>query len=139
MKRNAIWMILVGIMAVACSNPLEGEIKQKYEVLLKNHDEVMPKTMKLAKIKGDMLKSVESLSETDSLKMMAVSTAQKLDLADEKMYTWMDDFGKVLNEEKDLKVKSQKYDSLLVSIAEIAKLTDKAMADANQLILNNKK
>ncbi len=132
-------LLSLAIILISCNDKLKQEVKSKYEALLKGHDEVMPKTMKINKLKTELLASVESLSEYDSLKIEAVSISSELQSADDAMYTWMDDFGKALNDIKDLEEKSKRYDELSEQIAAIHMQTEDAMARANNLIANTTK
>jgi cell shape-determining protein MreC len=116
---------------LSCENKTEKEIEEIDEVLKEGHDSVMPKSMVIGTIKKDMLTSVEASS--DSLKNAANATAAKLQKAEDDMYTWMEDYGKALNDIKDQEEKLKLYKLLKDQIEQIRKDTDSSIEEAKKL------
>jgi len=123
--------IVVAILALsfsACQSVSEEALKKVDEALLQGHDEVMPKSMKLAEVKEEMLKKVDS-SQVDQVQK-AQDIARRLDQAEAAMYQWMDTYRVIQDEVKDPAEKLKRLGAMKSTIDSIAVITDQAMTDA---------
>jgi chromosome segregation ATPase len=118
------------VALVSCENKTEKEIEEIDKVLREGHDKVMPQSMKIGNIKKELLSSVETAS--DSLKNQANDLAQKLQKSEDEMYTWMEDYGKALNEVQDKEEKLKIYKSLKEQIEKIKKETEESIDAAKK-------
>jgi predicted nucleic acid-binding Zn-ribbon protein len=131
MKKISVFVIIVlQALIIACTPQKTKELESLNKSLMTLHDEVMPKTMKISEIKKQVLAKAETVSD----KTNAEDLARKLQTAEDKMYTWMDEFGKVLNTEKDETKKIEKYKTLLKQIEDIKNTTETALSESDSYI-----
>ena len=138
MKHILIALAFVGFL-LSCGGPSEVDKKLDalYAELIKGHDDVMPLSMKLPKLKTEVLASVNNLPEGDSLKTQAVEIGIALIKANEDMYTWMDAFAVAMNDVEDKKEKLVLYEKLKVDIVKIDEATHECMETAQNLLTNH--
>lgn len=129
MKKLLIAISMVTLLGTTqCTSAVDNELKTLDEVLIKGHDEVMPKSMKLGDLKEDVLKKA---AEGDStVKQKATEIANELQTAEDAMYKWMDDYSVALNDTEDKTKRLEMYKKLQAEIEKIKADTDKAMNDA---------
>jgi hypothetical protein len=132
---NYLFLFFVAALFAACSTSSgeqDKEIESLHKELIKGHDEVMPLSMQLPKLKEKVLAHAEETEADD------VDSAQILSLAltkaNDDMYTWMDDFAEAMKvEDKAFKISA--YKRLQDEISVIGEDTREAMKDA-KLFLN---
>lgn len=125
-------------LLVACgSSEQDKQIEALYAELIKGHDVVMPLSMKLPKLKTEVLASVEGLPETDSLKFKAIEIGKNLMSANEEMYSWMDGFAMAMNDIEDKKEKLDRYEKLKLEIEILDVTTHENISDAQKFLDNN--
>lgn len=126
------------VLMVACGPSEEDMATDKlYSQLMEGHDEVMPKSMLLPKMKTKMLAMVADLSETDSLKTVALDLSSDLTKANEDMYTWMAEFAVAMNNIEDKSEKLKRYTTLNEEIAAIGEATNSVMEKAKTFLEEN--
>lgn len=123
-----IWLSFALLGFLGCQSVSEEALKKIDEALIVGHDEVMPKSMKLADLKEEMLKKVDSTQADQVQKAMEI--ARQLDQAEAAMYQWMDTYRVIQDEVKDPVEKLKRLQAMKTSIDSIAVVTDKAMTDA---------
>ena len=132
---NLIFALLIGF-TMACSNKIDGEIEKLNTVLMKGHDEVMPKTMAIADIKKDLMAASEKASEAD--KAVALKLSTDLQKAEDDMYEWMKNFGVAMNDVKDKNEKLKLYTGLEVEVKKLTTDTESAIAAAKKFTEEHK-
>jgi hypothetical protein len=126
---------LIGF-TIACGNKIDGEIEKLNTVLMKDHDEVMPKTMAIADIKKDLMAASEKASEAD--KAVALKLSTDLQKAEDDMYEWMKNFGVAMNDVKDKNEKLNLYTGLEVEVKKLTTDTESAIAAAKKFTEEHK-
>jgi hypothetical protein len=132
---NLIFALLIGF-TIACGNKIDGEIEKLNTVLMKDHDEVMPKTMAIADIKKDLMAASEKASEAD--KAVALKLSTDLQKAEDDMYEWMKNFGVAMNDVKDKNEKLNLYTRLEVEVKKLTTDTESAIAAAKKFTEEHK-
>jgi hypothetical protein len=132
---NLIFALLIGF-TIACGNKIDGEIEKLNTVLMKDHDEVMPKTMAIADIKKDLMAASEKASEAD--KAVALKLSTDLQKAEDDMYEWMKNFGVAMNDVKDKNEKLNLYTGLEVEVKKLTTDTESAIAAAKKFTEEHK-
>ncbi|MFN3589100.1 MAG: hypothetical protein ACK4UP_06925 [Spirosomataceae bacterium] len=129
MKKS--FLVFIGLVAftfASCSNQNEEELKKLESELMAGHDVVMPKTMKLLDLKEEILMKI---GEKDSATVVKI--ASDLQVANDEMYAWMDEYQVVINDVQDEKEKLKRFATLKMQIDSIQVKTEKAMNDAKSL------
>jgi hypothetical protein len=134
---KSLVVIISFLLVVSCDNKIEKEIEGLNKVLMKGHDEVMPKSMNIAEVKKELIASVENAP--DSIKNTALELSTQLQKAEDDMYTWMDNYGKAMNDVKDKNEKLELYKGLQTEIEKIKALTDESIANAKTFLGAQKK
>ncbi len=138
MKSMKYFVVIISFfLVVSCDNKTEKEIESLNTVLMKGHDEVMPKSMNIAEVKKELIASVENAP--DSIKNAALELSTQLQKAEDDMYTWMDNYGKAMNDVKDKNEKLELYKGLQSEIEKIKALTDESIANAKTFLGAQKK
>ncbi|WP_341224921.1 hypothetical protein [uncultured Arcticibacterium sp.] len=133
--KKVLFYLSFSCVLLACGPSEEDtKIEAVYAELMEGHDVVMPKSMQLPKLKGEVLKSVNELPEGDSLKTIAIGLGKELIDANDAMYTWMDEFGVAMNDIEDKSEKLKLYESLNAEIKEIGSATNQAIDKANKFL-----
>lgn len=130
-------VIISFLLVVSCDNKTEKEIERLNTVLMKGHDEVMPKSMNISEVKKELIASVENAP--DSIKNTALELSTQLQKAEDDMYAWMDNYGKAMNDVKDKNEKLELYKGLQSEIEKIKALTDESIANAKTFLGAQKK
>lgn len=133
-KINVFVSFSACFLIFSCGNPLKEELEVSQKKLMDLHDEVMPKTMKINKLKADLAAFGDENSDNDSLKILVIDASLKMQQASDDMYAWMEDFGLAIKEDKDLEKKKQEFDALLPEIERIKKDTDESMDKAKSIL-----
>ena len=133
-KINVFVSFAACFLIFSCGNPLKEELEVSQKKLMDLHDEVMPKTMKINKLKADLAAIGDENSDNDSLKILVIDASLKMQQASDDMYAWMEDFGLAIKEDKDLEKKKQEFDALLPEIERIKKDTDESMDKAKSIL-----
>lgn len=129
MKKIVVALSLLAALSVTqCTSAVDNELKALDAELIKGHDEVMPKSMKLGDLKDDVLKKAAEADSTT--KQKATEIANELQTAEDAMYKWMDDYSVALNDTEDKAKRLEMYKKLQSEIEKIKTETDKAMQDA---------
>ena len=134
---KSLVVIISFLLVVSCDNKIEKEIESLNMVLMKGHDEVMPKSMNIAEVKKELIASVENAP--DSIKNAALELSTQLQKAEDDMYAWMDNYGKAMNDVKDKNEKLKLYKGLQSEIEKIKALTDESIAKAKTFATKQKK
>jgi len=138
MKSMKFLIVIISfLLVVSCNNKIEKEIEALNKVLMKGHDEVMPKSMNIAEVKKELIASVENAP--DSIKNTALELSTQLQKAEDDMYTWMDNYGKAMNDVKDKNEKLELYKGLQTEIEKIKALTDESIVKAKTFTTKQKK
>ncbi len=138
MKSMKYFVVIISFfLVVSCDIKTEKEIESLNTVLMKGHDEVMPKSMNIAEVKKELIASVENAP--DSIKNTALELSTQLQKAEDDMYTWMDNYGKAMNDVKDKNEKLELYKGLQSEIEKIKALTDESIANAKTFLGAQKK
>jgi hypothetical protein len=138
MKSMKFLIVIISfLLVVSCDNKIEKEIEGLNKVLMKGHDEVMPKSMNIAEVKKELIASVENAP--DSIKNTALELSTQLQKAEDDMYTWMDNYGKAMNDVKDKNEKLELYKGLQTEIEKIKALTDESIVKAKTFTTKQKK
>ena len=138
MKSMKFLIVIISfLLVVSCDNKIEKEIESLNKVLMKGHDEVMPKSMNIAEVKKELIASVENAP--DSIKNTALELSTQLQKAEDDMYTWMDNYGKAMNDVKDKNEKLELYKGLQTEIEKIKALTDESIVKAKTFTTKQKK
>lgn len=122
---KSFFVVFSFLFLVSCDNKIEKEIEELNTILMKGHDEVMPKSMNISIVKKELLASVENAP--DSLKNAALVLSAQLQKAEDDMYRWMDNYGKAMNDVKDKNEKLELYKGLQSEIEKINALTDESI------------
>ncbi len=125
---KSFFVVFSFLFLVSCDNKIEKEIEELNTILMKGHDEVMPKAMNISIVKKELLASVENAP--DSLKNAALELSAQLQKAEDDMYRWMDNYGKAMNDVKDKNEKLELYKGLHSEIEKIKALTDESIENA---------
>ena len=132
--KKIVVLILSFVIILGCTNNAhEKEIEKMHDELIIKHDEVMPVSLQLPKLKGDIMTKVQGLSHEDTLFLLASQNARDLTKANEDMYSWMDKFSEAMNQE-DQEVKFQKYKELESEIAVIDSTTKVVLKNAKDFL-----
>ncbi len=134
---KSLVVIISFLLVFSCDNKIEKEIESLNTVLMKGHDEVMPKSMNIAEVKKELIASVENAP--DSIKNAALELSTQLQKAEDDMYAWMDNYGKAMNDVKDKNEKLKLYKGLQSEIEKIKTLTDESIAKAKIFATKQKK
>lgn len=138
MKSIKYFVVIISfLLVISCDNKTEKEIESLNTVLMKGHDEVMPKSMNIAEVKKELIASIENAP--DSIKNAALELSTQLQKAEDDMYTWMDNYGKAMNDVKDKNEKLELYKGLQSEIEKIKTLTDESIANAKTFLGTQKK
>lgn len=113
--------VILSVMLSSCNSSQTNELTEVNTKMMKLHDEVMPKTMKIGDLKDKVLKSVINADSTK--KNEAARIANSLQLAEDGMYQWMEKYGDALNNVKDEKEKLRIYKELYPQIEQTKKET----------------
>ncbi len=126
--------VVFAILLYACGpSQQDKEIEALHQELIQGHDQVMPLSMQLPKLKEKVMARVEGLDETNDSLGKARILADDLTVANEGMYTWMDEFAEGMNlANKDQKV--ELYKRLKKEVEELDKATSSAMDAAKKFI-----
>jgi transcription initiation factor TFIID subunit TAF12 len=119
---------LSAFLFLSCSSS-NSETEQLYDALVKGHDEVMPKSMAISSIRESMMKAVENAPEEKKNQALDIST--RLLKAEDKMNTWMVEFGDAINGKEEGKLAT--YKKLHEEITQLKEDTETAIADAKAL------
>ena len=124
----ALVIIFFASCKVDLSNP---DVKKIYDEVMYVHDEVMPETSTIHKLR----KELKKLDETDSLTYALIL---ELEQADEAMMQWMADFGtfRQMDKEKD-EVKIQYLINEKEKIQTVSDDMMSAIAKAQEYLNNN--
>lgn len=88
MKRLSILFLV--ILLVACQSNQKAQLSTLKDSVMAVHDEVMPKMGALMITSKSLLAMADSLSESDSIKVMKCRlAAENIDKANESMMVWM--------------------------------------------------
>ncbi len=134
---KSLVVIISFLLVFSCDNKIEKEIESLNTVLMTGHDEVMPKSMNISEVKKELIASVENAP--DSIKNAALELSTQLQKAEDDMYTWMDNYGKAMNDVKDKNEKLELYKGLQSEIEKIKALTDESIANAKTFLGAQKK
>ncbi|MFT7434475.1 MAG: hypothetical protein ACI8UX_000262 [Psychromonas sp.] len=137
MKKVLTAGILMMFMVACGPSEQDIAIEKVYGELMEGHDEVMPKSMLLPKVKTKILAKVADLPEFDSLKTVALDLSHDLTKANEAMYTWMDEFAAAMNDVEDKSEKLKLYTILNLEIITISDATNSVMEKANTFLGKN--
>jgi hypothetical protein len=139
MKRLIVF--LFSVLALAACGGANSELNQKLEKLnkelLDGHDVVMPKSMKLPKIKASVLELIKDLPEDDERVKNGRSIAFELTKANDDMYNWMDNYANARLKTEDPNSQLELYERLKEEIAIIGSHTNEAMEMADKFISEN--
>lgn len=120
-----IFLSTIAVVILSCG-PVnkDPEVKNLYDEVMQVHDEVMPETSTIHKLK----KQIRNLNNQDSISYVLL---KQLDDADESMMQWMSDFGayKKLNDAS----KEDKLNYLneeLIKISEVSNKMKDAISDS---------
>lgn len=130
-------LILIGLTLTmwACGpSEQDKQIESLHKELIAGHDEVMPLSMQLPKLKEKVLAKVEGMQETSDSVMMARKIAVSLTKANDDMYNWMDNFADVMQTTEDKSSKINLYKRLKEDIGLIDESTHEAMESAKTFI-----
>lgn len=116
--------------ATQCTSSGEKEVKELDAVLMKGHDEVMPKSLRLGDIKSEVMAKAANADSATKAKAIALST--DLQKADDAMYKWMEEYGVAMNDITDNTKKMEVYKKLKTEIEEIKVATDNAIKAAEE-------
>ena len=96
-----------------------AEMQPLYDEIMTAHDEVMPKMSELTKLQDQMLSILDTLRAQEPVSASALSEANKvlgkLNQAENAMWTWMHNFGKldsIPDGEKEIFLNSEKTAAL---------------------------
>lgn len=136
MKKLAFPLLfLIAFTFTQCTNAVDEEIKALDAQLMEGHDTVMPKSMGLVKLKGDVLAKA---AEGDStMKTKAATIANNLQIAEDDMYKWMDEYSAAMNDEQDKDKKLEMYHKLKVDIDRISTDTENSIKAAKDFTATN--
>lgn len=133
--KNLIYLFSILLISLtACDNELKKELETQQATLMKLHDEVMPKSMRIDKIKANLQTLSQSQNDNDSLSVLITDTSVKLQKTNDDMYTWMKNFGVAMNDVTDLDEKKKLYDELEIEIEKIKAETDEYTEKAQKLL-----
>ena len=132
MKKITFFFFFLSL--ASCENAQKKAVEALQTELLNQHDEVMVKTMRMDKLKNEMLTVSEANPHNDSLKILIIDTSLKLQTASDDMFKWMDNLGVAMNETTDLKQKLELYNELLPEIKRIATETNEYSEKAKAII-----
>lgn len=139
MKRVIVFLFSI-LFLTACGGA-NSELDQKLETLnkelLEGHDVVMPKSMKLPKVKARILELIKDLPEEDERLAKGRSIAFELTKANDDMYNWMDNYANARLKTEDPNSQLELYERLKEEIASIGDHTNEAMQKAEQFISEN--
>lgn len=128
-----LFLFFVAALFAACSSSSgeqDKEIESLHKELIKGHDEVMPLSMQLPKLKEKVLAHAEETEDVDTAQTLSLVLTK----ANDDMYTWMDDFAEAMKvEDKAFKISA--YKRLQDEISVIGEDTREAIKDA-KLFLN---
>ncbi|MGR3809192.1 hypothetical protein [Jiulongibacter sp. NS-SX5] len=134
-----LFTLVFGLLVLAACNG-KSEIDEKLESLnaelMKGHDVVMPKSMKLPKIKAEVLKIIEGMDEAEPKVEQARYIAFELTKANDDMYNWMDNYANARLKTEDKTSQVELYERLLDDIQTIGNHTDEAMDMADKFLNN---
>ena len=136
MKYSSVLFAFIFSLMMACDNKIDGQIEELNAVLMKGHDEVMPKTMAIADIKKDLMEAAAKGTETDKESALQIST--NLQKAEDDMYEWMKNFGVAMNDVKDKNEKLKLYSELDVEVRKLTSDTESSIAAAKKFIEEHK-
>jgi predicted nucleic acid-binding Zn-ribbon protein len=137
MKPSFLFVLFFSLFFTACKNTQTEAGQTVKDQLMKLHDEVMPQTMKISEIKKQLTEASETKSADLQTKAQAISS--RLQKAEDDMYVWMDELGKIMNDAKEEKSKLLEYGKLLKSVSQIKKDTESALKDAKDYLNEVKK
>jgi hypothetical protein len=138
MKINTlIAFAFFGVLMACGPNEEDVKLEALYNELIDGHDVVMPLSMKLPKIKTEVLAFVADLPAEDSLKLQALDISSALTKTNDDMYTWMDALAVAMNDVEDKKEKIALYEKLNKEIREIDIATKNTMDVANKFLGKN--
>jgi len=132
---KSIAPLLFAIFLVSCGESLEQKQKKEYDELHASvmfiHDDVMPKTQDLYKVKQYSKENIEVLGDTSSFTPMLIEASVNAEKADEVMMVWMAQFQEPegTHEERMVFLNDQ-----LKKIKEVRKEMLVALADGKKLI-----
>ncbi len=130
--KNLLLLVLFVTVVSSCENKTDKELEELNKVLMEGHDTVMPKSMTIGNLKKDLIGTTETAS--DSVKSEVAALSDRLQKAEDDMYTWMEDYGKALNDIEDKEEKLKLYKSLKEDIERIRKETDESIEKARKII-----
>ncbi|UBM58869.1 hypothetical protein LAG90_18900 [Marinilongibacter aquaticus] len=134
------WILSVSMAFLWACGPNENkvEIEKLDKSLMEGHDKVMPVSLRLPKMKAEVLQTVEGLEEGDSLKMVAVLIGDELMAASDSMDVWMRRYADARADESFDVEKLNVYKTLKAQIEEVDADTKKAVEKAKTFLENAK-
>lgn len=124
-------MILFTSLLACANKKVSPEVQALYDQVMVVHDDVMPETSTIHKLKKKLRKNFKD----DSLAMVLIS---KLDMADESMMTWMAEFGeyKKIKSDED-HVRMDYLNNELIRISDVRDEMINAIDEAQKYIENH--
>jgi hypothetical protein len=136
MKYSSLLFAFIFSLLMACDNKIDGQIEDLNTLLMKGHDEVMPKTMAIADIKKDLIDAAAKGTVEDKQAALQIST--NLQKAEDDMYEWMKEFGFAMNDVKDKNEKLKLYTELEVEVKKLTSDTESSINVAKKFIEDHK-
>lgn len=138
MKRIIVFLFPLLILA-SCggSSELDQKLEALNKELMEGHDVVMPKSMKLPKVKASVLEKIKDLPEDDTLVIEGRRIAFELTKANDDMYNWMDNYSNARLKTEDPNSQLELYERLQEEIVHIGDHTNKAMSMAEEFLSEN--
>lgn len=126
---RAFTLFLVVLISMQCKDktPQEAELDKLFDEVMVIHDDVMPKTAVIHRLKKKLKKSTEE----ENLGTVT-SVIEQLDIADEGMMQWMENFKKPKNQ--PFEESKAYYEGEKVKITKVKKDILSAIAVAEELI-----
>jgi len=124
-----VFVLFLFCTLLACSNKKSSpEVQALYDQVMEVHDDVMPETSTIHKLKKNLRKSYSG----DSLAMVLIAN---LDAADESMMSWMSEFGeyKKIKSDED-HVRLDYLNNELIRISDVRDEMLSAIAEARKFI-----
>lgn len=129
MKFRNLFLLSFIFIAFSCNTSTKSELDSLYDELVELHDAVMPKTMAIGSITRKMVEASENASE--EVKTEVEDLKQELSDIDDRMNTWMIEFGDAMHGEESLM--HERYLKLQTEIKDLKKDTDKKINEAKKL------
>jgi hypothetical protein len=136
MKYSSLLFAFIFCLLMSCENKIDGKIEELNTLLMKGHEEVMPKTMAIADIKKDLIDAAAKGTAADQEAALQIST--NLQKAEDDMYEWMKEFGVAMNDVKDKNEKLKLYTELEVEVKKLTSDTESSIDSAKKFIESHK-